>query len=673
MKKIALAAVVALSCLAGCAKDTPKARTVAPAVTRDVPSILRGTIGAEATLLKAEPVLVSGYGLVVGLNGTGGGDLDDRIATTMERQLGLMRVGRGSDLFVGTPLEGMTPREVLRSREVAVVVVYAAVAPGAPAGTTFDVYVRAASNSPDISLEGGTLWTTELQTGPPTTFGGYRTRPIATAHGPIFINPFAEPGREGFGRRDGRILGGGVVTNPLDLELVLDNESHSRAKRIVEAINNRFDPGPGQEQVARGRSSKLITITVPPEYRERSQEFIQVLLHTQIDQGAPQEHARRYVEALKNQPYLGDELSWCLQALPQRAALPFLREMYDWPETVPRLAALRAGAGLGDPMAAPHLKELAKEGPTPIRADAIRLLGRLAAGPTVDLALIEQLKSSSNLVRVAAYEALADRAEDIQRRRLAAEQASLPPAVRVALAEGTYNPRAVLELPGDTIQGVRRKVVAGKFLLDIVPVGEPLIYVNQQGRPRIVLFGERLEIKRPTFVTAWEGSSAAASVGEPQLARLMLVAESPTDTPRLMYRDPDRVAESGERIPGRTVQARVEPDLVKFIEFLAHTPTPEDPNPGLGLTYSEVVGALHAIQQKNGFGPVPFAVEEDLLRARLLMAANAMTVPERPETTTDTTEVRIYEPEPDAAAPAQPKPQEKPSLVVPLPQPQANR
>ena len=55
----------------GCESPPPEAREVQPAIVRDVPAIFRGTIGAEATLNGIEPVLVSGYGLVVGLNGTG--------------------------------------------------------------------------------------------------------------------------------------------------------------------------------------------------------------------------------------------------------------------------------------------------------------------------------------------------------------------------------------------------------------------------------------------------------------------------------------------------------------------------------------------------------------------------------------------------------------------------
>ncbi|MFG0274673.1 MAG: hypothetical protein ACF8QF_06420, partial [Phycisphaerales bacterium] len=68
---LSLSAFVAFA--AGCVDGTKRARArgVQPtAVTRDIPAVLRGTIGAQATLRGLEPVLVTGYGIVVGLNGT---------------------------------------------------------------------------------------------------------------------------------------------------------------------------------------------------------------------------------------------------------------------------------------------------------------------------------------------------------------------------------------------------------------------------------------------------------------------------------------------------------------------------------------------------------------------------------------------------------------------------
>jgi hypothetical protein len=658
-------ACIAAGFLAGCAGAPPRARTVTVPVIHDVPSVLRGTVGAEAMLLKADPVIVSGYGLVVGLKGTGGGDLPPAVAATMERELGLMGIGRASGALRGTALEGMTPQQLLRSKDVAVVVVYAAVMPGAPAGTPFDVYVTSVNKAPEVSLEGGTLWTTELRVGPPGHFGGHQTRHIAAARGPIFINPFAEPGlRDGVGRQDGRVLGGGTVTKPMELELVLNSESHSRARAIVQAINNRFPPAPGEPPTARGRGSvggetqyQIVNITVPNGFRERTEEFLNILLRVQINDALPQEYAKRYVEALKSDPFLANELTWCLAALPQRAAVPFLRDLYEWPEFVPRRAALRAGALLGDPLAVPHLVEMAGSGNPAQRAEAIELLARLP-GPRVDHALQAQLDASELTVRVAAYEALAERAEKMHARRILQQAQALPATIRVGHGRGGISREAQLEF--ESIHGVRRHAVAGKFLLDVVPVGDGLIYVTQQGRPRIVVFGDNNALEKPALVSTWSD-------------RLVLVADSHEDDHRLLYREPNRANEYGETLAGRMVSSRVPADLPGLVEYLAHQPTPEDPRPGFGMTYSEVVGVLHAFWS-GGVVQAGFAIEDDLLQSRLLHAAQLTAPDERPESASDAEAVQVLEANivPQLVEP-QPVPQRPRTYVVPLEPPARDR
>lgn len=74
---------------------------------------------------------------------------------------------------------------------------------------------------------------------------------------------------------------------------------------------------------------------------DNSGEFVKILAH-QIDQSMPHVYARRYVDALKNEPYLAEELSWSLHALGD-VSLPFLRELYEDGEMIPRLA--RCGRG----------------------------------------------------------------------------------------------------------------------------------------------------------------------------------------------------------------------------------------------------------------------------------------------------------------------------------------
>ena len=588
------------------------------------PMALSGTIGQLARLDGIDPVLVSGYGLVVNLNGTGGQPLPDNIAATMEREMGLMGVSRSSSPE-GTALAGRSPSQVLRDPNVAVVLVQAVVPPGAPVGTTFDVYVRAINAS---SLEGGTLWTTELQIGGPEQLGGFASQKIAKARGDVFVNPFIEPGSGARGNSNvvGRVLDGGVIDSPLDMLLTLDNASHARARSVVSAVNSRFPPAAGdRERTARGVDGERIGLTVPSRYRENPNEFIQMVEYLQVDQRFPEEYARRYTRALVEEPGLGGALSWALEALGE-PAVPFVRELYDHPEYVPRLAALRAGAKLGDARSASYLVDIAKDGPTIRRVEAIRLMGSAPGGPSVDLALRELLGERELTVRIAAYEALAERAERAELRRLLGSELDRRRGAGDAVSYASLKARTRAFLPAGSIQGVQRQVVEGKFILDVVPIGDPLIYITQQGTPRIVLFGADLNLERPTFVSAWSD-------------RLMLASDGLRDPIRMYYRDfrTDRVS-TGEA-----------PDEVaRLIRLLAHDPTPERPTAGrglgggLGLTYSEIVGALYAIYEQGGV-QAAFATERDRLLAELMDAGRATVVEERPETA-DEEELVLFDP-----------------------------
>jgi hypothetical protein len=617
--------------------EKPRPTPVQPVVVRQVHPLLRGTIGAEGVIAGAEPELVGGLGLVVGLNGTGGDLLPEEIAATMERQMGLMGVGREGALR-GTALEGKSPSQVLRDPNVAVVEVLAAIPPGLPVGSTFDVYVRAINAT---SLEGGTLWTTDLRLGPPTTFGRMQTRLVAKARGPVFINPFSEKGREteGVTQRIGRVLAGGEVTNPLDLLLILDTTSHARTRAVVSAINSRFPQGPGDRvPIARGRnvseSGGSIALHVPRRYRDEPDAFIQLVLHLPIDSNFPEQWARRLADGLRAEPALADEVSWCFEAAGKRA-LPIIRELYDYPELAPRMAALKAGARLNDAIAAAPLRETAKAASGSVRSVAISLLGQLDAGPTVDVALWDLLKEPALSIRVAAYEALARRATRAHAQRLAAaleasgQQSRISPTRLEVLSQARW--------PRDNFQGLERRQIGSKFHLDLVPFGDPLIYVTQQGQPRIVLFGSDRSISRPTLVSAW---------GD----RLLIIAEPGSETIKIRYA---RDAAAG------AASAELPADLATLIEYLAHKPGPEDPRPGLDLSYSDVVGVLSALAQAGGTR-APFATEQDRLKAVLASAAISQEVVERPEKPGD--EPIIIHPG-VVLDPEKPRPAESPRIV----------
>lgn len=605
-------AAIALSACGGPVREAVRVDPP-PSVVRDVPQPLKGTIGAEASFRGIDPALVSGLGIVVGLNGTGGADnLDQSVQATMERDAARNGIGRGSQSANIPGMENLTPSEFIRSKNVAVVIVEARVAPGAPEGSPFDVFVRTLPGSSVTSLEGGQLWTTDLRIGPAAVFGAIKTRRIAQASGPIFINPFSSSSLNAGGelqvtRTTGRILAGGKITDPLQIEMVLDNDSFARARSIVQAINSRFPRGSGDEgAVARGRGNgtgtagyQSVALRVPYAYREHPDEFLQLVRHMRVDSAAPEEFSRQYTESLKSMPALAGDLSWCLQAM-GKSSIPFVQQLYDYPELAPRIAALRTGARLGDHRAAAPLIELARKAMPSMRIEAIRLLGDMPTNSSINLALKDIVNDPNLEIRIAAYEAMRKRSD-----------------------------ATILSIPIDDGGGGART----KFTLDLVPSNDPLIYITQQGEPRIVLFGgvdphwtpsarandyRGIRIQKPLLVSCWDD-------------RFMMTAQSPTDEIRVMYRDPRTNA---------VTQSRSPEDLANFIEYLAQKPTPEDPKPGLAMSYSQVVGVVYALARTEDRGSIAavsatFATEEDRLRAEIYEASQVTALADRPETEQD--------------------------------------
>lgn len=588
----------------------PEPRLAAPIVVREVPSALRGTIGAEATIRGVQSTLVSGIGFVVGLNGTGGLTMPEQYAAHLEREMGLNGINAASE-GGGEGIAGKSPRQLLQDPNTAAVIVQAAIPPGANEGDSFDVYVRAINAT---SLEGGRLWTTDLRIGPPSAFGDPQARILGRAGGPIFLNPFAEPGvknADGVQRTVGRVLDGGVVTYPTLVEVILDNPSHQRARQIASALNSAFPRGPGDlEQVARGKDETLVQVRVPFRYRDRREDFIELVRHLPIDQSFPQVYARRFAQTLRSDPYLSSSMSWGLEAIGERSK-PFLADLYESPEMAPRLAALRAGASLNDPRAVPALREIAMEGPAKLRVDAIALLASIEGVPAVDDTLLRLLSAPEFPVRVEAYEGLMERAVAGQRRRMALSQARMRGVEEISsgVSRSQIDAFARSYVPSGGLHGVSRELVEGKFFLDRVPVGDPLIYITQQGEPRIVVFGEDPGLTTPTLVTAWSD-------------RLMLAAEGKGDPIRLYFRE-----EAGR---GALTLDSVPTELTEFIKFLATAPSPADPRPGLGLSYAEVVGVLYELQADRGTAAA-FATENDRLLANLLATAQPEVVEVRPE------------------------------------------
>lgn len=613
-----LSAVAAMiSMLApGCSKEPerPLSTTQVPVMVRDMQMILRGTVGAEVSIRGAEGVIVSGYGLVVGLDGTGSGIVPIGVRSVLEDEMRKRGVGTGAP--ESGPLANISPSQLIDSQDTAVVLVQAFIPAGLPGGATFDVEVSALNGSGVTSLEGGRLYTTDLRRGvaspaAPDSFV------VADATGPIFINPFAfdqedsPGGSEQIQRNRGRVLAGGRVKQPEAIRLLLDNPSHARAREIVRAINNKFQFGV-RGDVAVGRSEELIVVNVPIQYRDNPAEFINLLRFTRIDQAFPEEWSRRYTEALVEQPELADQISWCLRGIGQ-PAVTYLRPLYTHPESVPRLAAIEAGAWVGDVTVRPHIEELIESGPIGIRAEAMYWLTKLPVNrdPGIREYLRTHLNNPDLALRVSAYEAL-KKIDDA---------------------------------------GIITRRMGDKFVLDIVRSNQPTIYVTQSGTPRIVLFGMDLSLLPDVFVDAWDG-------------RLLMKAEPGEPGTEIFYRPSSRVSP-------RVVKA--DRDLASLIRRMAFEPTPDVLEDGLNMQYTEIVTVLYMLSS-NGAVPAIFFPEDDRENIENIRRLASSFSDERPELAPD--DAAPFEPrETDPTDPtgeSQPTVRESP-FVVPLPKPEPKK
>lgn len=201
---------------------------------------------------------VYGYGLIVGLNGTGdrstASPFTPQTIANMLQRLGIA-----------------VPPLALNSKNVAAVMVTAKLPPFVKTGTTLDVLVSSLGDS--STLQGGTLLLTPLQ--------GPDGRTYALAQGPISVGGVAASGGTGDSVQKnhptvGRIPGGALVErevpaalDPAAFSLTLLQGDFTTAVRLAEAVN-----GAGMGSLARAVNPTTVTVSVPPAEQYRLMEFI---------------------------------------------------------------------------------------------------------------------------------------------------------------------------------------------------------------------------------------------------------------------------------------------------------------------------------------------------------------------------------------------------------------
>ena len=224
--------------------------------------MLAGSAAASDTRLK-ELISIEGvrdnqligYGLVVGLAGTG-----DRVQTVFSAQ-SLTNLLERMGLTVSPT--------AIQVKNTAAVMVTSTLPPFSQPGARIDATVAAIGDAP--SLQGGVLLMTGLK--------GPDGQVYAVAQGPLVIGGFVAGG-QGNSRAVnhptvGRMPNGAIVEHGAPstvfgdrLHLQLQQADFATAARIASAVNKHF------EGVAHADNSALITVDVPEAWRKQPTEFI---------------------------------------------------------------------------------------------------------------------------------------------------------------------------------------------------------------------------------------------------------------------------------------------------------------------------------------------------------------------------------------------------------------
>ena len=207
-----------------------------------------------------------GYGLVVGLNGSGDSDqakIQTQSVVNMLERMGIT-----------------TSVNDIKIKNVAAVMVTANLPPFAKQGNRIDVLVSSMGDAKSIA--GGTLLMAPLK--------GADNQVYAVAQGSILTNSFAFGGQGATAQKNhptaGRVPNGALVERELPntltgksvLNLNLNVADFTTASRIATVINEKF-----QSHVAASTDPGSVHLTIPDSYANRAVEFVAALERLEVN------------------------------------------------------------------------------------------------------------------------------------------------------------------------------------------------------------------------------------------------------------------------------------------------------------------------------------------------------------------------------------------------------
>lgn len=214
-----------------------------------------------ATVKGVRENILIGYGIVVGLKGTGDSSTDVT-GQSLARLFGKL----------GLDVQG---NAAVKSKNAAAVIVTAKLPPFARVGNGIDVTVSSIGDAG--SLEGGVLLVTPLRAGDQNVY--------AVAQGPVSIGSIADGTTKNF-PTVGRVVSGATIEKDVDnnfagkknFRLSLHNPDFTTAARVATIINGELGG-----KFASARDSGTIDVVVPFNYEGNSVELLATLENVQIN------------------------------------------------------------------------------------------------------------------------------------------------------------------------------------------------------------------------------------------------------------------------------------------------------------------------------------------------------------------------------------------------------
>lgn len=320
-----------------------------------------------------------GYGLVVGLKGTGDSQQTLFPAQSLANLLQQMGIA--------------TNPTVMRVANTAAVMVTATLPPFAQPGTHIDVTASAVGDAKN--LQGGVLVLTSLK--------GVDGQIYAVSQGSVVTGGFAAGGRGNTQTVNhptvGRVPGGAIVERgapsvPVGgkIKLQLMQPDFTTAFRISSVINDKFSNG--GKALSKPENSALVSVTIPADYAGRPVEFIAEMESLQVHADRP---ARVVINERTGTIVMGKEV----RVSPVAIMHGNLTVEIQTVETVSQPNPLSQG----QTAVVPETKTAAKEekarslvlGRGATVEELVRMLGSIGSTPRDVIAILQSLRAAGAL------------------------------------------------------------------------------------------------------------------------------------------------------------------------------------------------------------------------------------------------------------------------------------